>query len=48
MTLIEIADVKLGSASKRAAAQRTDPKPATKQAPKPAKDEATESEAAAE
>ncbi len=48
MTLIEIADVKLGSASKRPGAQRTDPKPATKQATKPAKDEATESEAAAE
>jgi large subunit ribosomal protein L21 len=45
MTLIEIADVTLGSAPKRAAAQKTAPKPATKRATKPAKDEATESEA---
>jgi large subunit ribosomal protein L21 len=45
MTLIEIADVTLGSAPKRAAAQTTAPKPATKRATKPAKDEATESEA---
>ena len=45
MTLIEIADVKLGSAPKRAAAQRSDPKPQTKPATKPAKDEAAESEA---
>jgi large subunit ribosomal protein L21 len=42
MTLIEIADVKLGSAPKRAAAQ----KPTAKRTTKPAKDEATESEAA--
>jgi large subunit ribosomal protein L21 len=45
MTLIEIADVTLGSATKRAAAQKTAPKPATKRATKPATDEATESEA---
>ena len=41
MTLIEIADVKLGSAPRRAGAQ----KPAAKRTTKPAKDEATESEA---
>jgi large subunit ribosomal protein L21 len=46
MTLIEIADVKLGSAPKRAAAMTTDPKPATKRATKPAEDEITESDAA--
>lgn len=42
MTLIEIADVKLGSAPKRAAAQ----KPAAKRATEPAKDDAAEPEAA--
>jgi large subunit ribosomal protein L21 len=42
MTLIEIADVKLGSGPKRAAA----PKPAAKPTTEPAKDDATESEAA--
>jgi large subunit ribosomal protein L21 len=42
MTLIEIADVKLGSAPKRAAAQ----KPAAKRTTEPAKDDATESGAA--
>jgi large subunit ribosomal protein L21 len=42
MTLIEIADVKLGSAPKRAAAQ----KPAAKRTTEPAKEDATESEAA--
>ena len=41
-TLIEIADVKLGSAPKRAAAQ----KPAAKRATEPAKDDAAEPEAA--
>ena len=46
MTLIEIADVKLGSAPKRAAATTSGPKPATKRATKPAKDESTESDAA--
>jgi large subunit ribosomal protein L21 len=42
MTLIEIADVKLGSAPKRAAAQ----KPAAKRATEPAKDDAAEPEPA--
>jgi large subunit ribosomal protein L21 len=42
MTLIEIADVKLGSAPKRVAAQ----KPAAKRATEPAKDDAAEPEAA--
>jgi large subunit ribosomal protein L21 len=42
MTLIEIAEVKLGSAPKRAAAQ----KPAAKRTTEPAKDDATESGAA--
>ena len=42
MTLIEIADVKLGSVPKRAAAQ----KPAAKRASEPAKDDAAEPEAA--
>ena len=42
MTLIEISDVKLGSAPKRAVAQ----KPAAKRTTEPAKDDATESEAA--
>jgi large subunit ribosomal protein L21 len=46
MTLIEIADVKLGSAPKRTAATTSDPKPPTKRATKPAKDESTESGAA--
>jgi large subunit ribosomal protein L21 len=46
MTLIEIADVKLGSAPKRAAATTSGPKPATKRATKSAKDESTESDAA--
>jgi large subunit ribosomal protein L21 len=45
MTLIEIADVKLGSAPKRAAAKTSDPEPATKRATRSAKDEATEPEA---
>ena len=42
MTLIEIVDVKLGSAPKRAAAQ----KPAAKRATEPAKDDAAEPEPA--
>lgn len=42
MTLIEIAEVKLGSAPKRPAAQ----KPAAKRTTEPAKDDATGSEAA--
>ena len=42
MTLIEIADVKLGSVPKRAAAQ----KPAAKRATEPAKEDAAEPEAA--
>lgn len=42
MTLIEIADVKLGSAPKRAAAE----KPAAKRTTEPAKDDAIEPEAA--
>jgi large subunit ribosomal protein L21 len=42
MTLIEITDVKLGSAPKRAAAQ----KPAAKRATEPAKDDAAEPEPA--
>jgi large subunit ribosomal protein L21 len=46
MTLIEIAEVKLGTAPKRAAAKTSDPKPATKRATRSAKDEATEPEAA--
>jgi large subunit ribosomal protein L21 len=46
MTLIEIADVKLGSTPKRAAATTSDPGPATKRTTKPAKDESTESDAA--
>jgi hypothetical protein len=48
MTLIEIAEVKLGSAPKRAAAKASDPKPATKRATTQAKDEATEAAEAAE
>jgi large subunit ribosomal protein L21 len=48
MTLIEIAEVKLGSAPKRVAAKASDPKPATKRATRPAKDEATEAAEAAE
>src|SRR5512132_3840238 len=48
MTLIEIADVKLGSAPKRPAAKASDPQPATKRATTPRKDEATEAAEAAE
>jgi hypothetical protein len=40
--------VKLGSAPKRAAAKTSDPKPATKRATAPAKDEAPDAAEAAE